>query len=183
MHIHHRHAHTHTRAHTHARTHAPRTHTQTHLTPTSVTDSFFAYLDVQGVGKGRAGRKPNVLPHGDRSCKSNVPCHRVPARTLIPSRKWKDDITEKEGTTWIRKATDRRQWFVCWLLDVPATRQCISGRDLRRQFLRAAVLRWKLQIKTFHLTQSQYTDIGPTSPSADSITSGAWQGSHWSAHV
>ena len=27
-----------------------------------------------------------------------------------PSERWQDDITEKEGTTWIRKATDRRQW-------------------------------------------------------------------------
>ena len=27
-----------------------------------------------------------------------------------PSRRWQDDITEKEGTTWIKKATDRRQW-------------------------------------------------------------------------
>ena len=35
---------------------------------------------------------------------------------------------------------------------------------------------------TFYLTQSQYTDTGPTSPSADSITPGAWQGSHWSAN-
>ena len=35
---------------------------------------------------------------------------------------------------------------------------------------------------TFHLTQSQYTDPGPTSPSADPITPGAWQGSHWSAN-
>ena len=35
---------------------------------------------------------------------------------------------------------------------------------------------------TFYLTQSQYTDIGPTSPSADPITPGAWQGSHWSAN-
>ena len=33
---------------------------------------------------------------------------------------------------------------------------------------------------TFYLTQSQYTDTGPTSPSADPITPGAWQGSHWS---
>ena len=31
----------------------------------------------------------------------------------------------------------------------------------------------------FYLTQSQYTDTGPTSPSADPITPGAWQGSHW----
>ena len=35
---------------------------------------------------------------------------------------------------------------------------------------------------TFHLTQSQHTDTGPTSPSADPITPGAWQGSHWSAN-
>ena len=37
--------------------------------------------------------------------------------------------------------------------------------------------------QTFHLIQSQYTDTGPTSPSADPITPGAWQGSHWSANV
>ena len=49
--------------------------------------------------------------------------------------------------------------------------------------LRAATLRQKLQIKAFHLPQSQHTDTGPTSPSADPITSGAWQGSHWSAKV
>ena len=36
--------------------------------------------------------------------------------------------------------------------------------------------------QTFHLTQSEYTDTGPTSPSADPITPGAWQGSHWSAN-
>ena len=34
---------------------------------------------------------------------------------------------------------------------------------------------------TFYLTQSQYTDTGPTSPSADPIMPGALQGSHWSA--
>ena len=36
--------------------------------------------------------------------------------------------------------------------------------------------------QTFYLTQSQYTDTWPTSPSADPITPGAWQGSHWSAN-
>ena len=35
---------------------------------------------------------------------------------------------------------------------------------------------------TFHLTQSQYTDTVPTGPSTDSITPGAWQGSHWTAN-
>ena len=36
--------------------------------------------------------------------------------------------------------------------------------------------------QTFYLTQLQYTDTGPTSSNADPITSGAWQGSHWSAY-
>ena len=36
--------------------------------------------------------------------------------------------------------------------------------------------------QTFYLTQSQYTDSGPTSPSADPITPGTWQGSHWNAN-
>ena len=35
---------------------------------------------------------------------------------------------------------------------------------------------------TLHLTQSKYTDTGPTSPSTNPITPGAWQGSHWSAN-
>ena len=35
--------------------------------------------------------------------------------------------------------------------------------------------------QTFYLTQSQYTDAGPTSPSADAITPSTFQGSHWSA--
>ena len=35
---------------------------------------------------------------------------------------------------------------------------------------------------TFYLTQSQYTDTRPTSPSGDPITPGAWQGSHWGAN-
>ena len=37
--------------------------------------------------------------------------------------------------------------------------------------------------QTFHLTQSQYIDTGPTSPSTNPITPGAWQSIHWSANV
>ena len=36
--------------------------------------------------------------------------------------------------------------------------------------------------QTFYFTQSQYTDTGQTSPSADPITPGAWQDSHWNAN-
>ena len=37
--------------------------------------------------------------------------------------------------------------------------------------------------QTFYLTQSQNTDTGSTSPNADPIKPGSWQGSHWSANV
>ena len=36
--------------------------------------------------------------------------------------------------------------------------------------------------QTFYLTQSQYTDTGPTSPSVDPTVPGAWRGSHWSVN-
>ena len=36
--------------------------------------------------------------------------------------------------------------------------------------------------QAFCLTQSQYTETGPTSPSVNPIMPGAWQGSHWSAN-
>ena len=43
---------------------------------------------------------------------------------------------------------------------------------------------WHTEIEVadqaFYFTQSQYSDTGPTSPSADPISPGAWQGSHWS---
>ena len=35
---------------------------------------------------------------------------------------------------------------------------------------------------TLYLTQSQYTDTRPTSPSTDPTVHGAWQGSYWSAN-
>ena len=36
--------------------------------------------------------------------------------------------------------------------------------------------------QTSYLTQSQYTDTEPTSPIADPMMQGAWQGSHWSTN-
>ena len=36
--------------------------------------------------------------------------------------------------------------------------------------------------QTFNLAKSQNTDTGPTSPSAEPITLGTWQGSHWSTN-
>ena len=68
--------------------------------------------------------------------------------------------------------------IVCWLVAVPAT--CISGTDLHRHFT-CCHTEIEVADQTFYLTQSQYTDTGPTTPSTDPITPGAWQGSHWSA--
>ena len=48
--------------------------------------------------------------------------------------------------------------------------------------LRAATPEIEVADQTFHLTLSRYTDTGPTSPSTDPISPGAWQGSHWSAN-
>ena len=93
--------------------------------------------------------------------------------TAFPSPP-KRGITQKPNPDW-------SSLFVCWLLYVPATCECISGTNLLRQL---HVLHTETEVadQTVHLTQSQYTDTGPTSPSTDPITPGAWQGSHWSAN-
>ena len=81
------------------------------------------------------------------------------------------------------RQTDKQteQMFVSRLPNVPATCKCISGTDLLRQF---TCYHNEVEVadQTFHLTQSQYTDTQPTSPSADPIMPGAWLGSHWSAN-
>ena len=71
-------------------------------------------------------------------------------------------------------------FVVCWLFNVPATCECISGTDLLRQVY--VLPHWDRTCRSnFLLTQSQYTDTGPTIPNTDPITPGAWQGNHWSA--
>ena len=64
------------------------------------------------------------------------------------------------------------------MLNVPATYQCTSGTDLLGQFY-VRHTETEIADQTFRLIQSQYTDTGPTSPSTDPITPGAWQGCHW----
>ena len=66
--------------------------------------------------------------------------------------------------------------LLCWLLNVPATCWCISDN------FTCCHTETEVADQTFYLTQSQYTDTGPTSPSTDPTTPGAWQGSHWSAN-
>ena len=79
-----------------------------------------------------------------------------------------------------------------YLKDGSAQAECISGTDLPQAecisrtdlpqaectFCHTGV---EVANQTFFLIQSQYTDTGPTSPSADPVTPGAWQGNHRSA--
>ena len=74
--------------------------------------------------------------------------------------------------------------FVCWLVGCLTSQQQASvsqGRICSDNFT-CCNTEIEVADQTFYLTQSQYTDTGPTSPSADPITPGAWQGSHWSAN-
>ena len=74
--------------------------------------------------------------------------------------------------------------FVCLFVDCLTSQQhaSVSQRRISDNF---ACCHTEIEVAdpTFHLTQSQYIDTGPTSPSADRIVPGAWQGSHWSANV
>ena len=72
----------------------------------------------------------------------------------------------------------------CWLVGCLTSQQHASvpqGRICEDNF---ACCHTEIEVADpiFFLTQSQYTDSGPTSPSIDPIMPGAWQGSHWSAH-
>ena len=74
--------------------------------------------------------------------------------------------------------------IVCWLLACLTSQQQASvsqGRICSDNFT-CCHTEIEVADQTFYLTQSQYTDTGPTSPSAYPITPGAWQGSHWSGN-
>ena len=65
--------------------------------------------------------------------------------------------------------------FACCLLNVPAACLCSSGQICSDNFMCCHTDRG-VAVQTFHLTQSQYTDTEPTSPSTDPIEPGTW---HW----
>ena len=85
------------------------------------------------------------------------------------------------GTRWKYKTKGMLLLFVGCLTSQQQASVC-QGR-ICTDNLRCCHTEIEVADQTFHLTQSQYTDTGPTSPSADPITPGAWQGIHWSANV
>ena len=71
----------------------------------------------------------------------------------------------------------------CWLVAYRPSNMPVYLRDGSAQtILRAAHTEIEAADQTFHLTQSQYTDTGPTGPSTVPISPFPWQGSHWSAN-
>ena len=73
-----------------------------------------------------------------------------------------------------RSATNSR--CCCWLLERTSDVLVYLRKDLLRHLY--VLPHWEIADWTFYLTQAQYTDTGPTSPSTDPISSGAWLGSH-----
>ena len=79
---------------------------------------------------------------------------------------------------------DSKKRLFCWLAGCLTSQQQASvsqGRICSDNFT-CCHTEIEVADPTFYLTQSQYTDTGPTSPSADPISPGAWQGSHWNAN-
>ena len=75
----------------------------------------------------------------------------------------------------------RRQEICCLLVACLTSQQhaSVSQGRICSNNLTGCHTEIEVADQKFYLTQSQYTDTGPTSPSADPITPGAWQGSHW----
>ena len=74
--------------------------------------------------------------------------------------------------------------FVCLLVGCLTSQQQASVSQGRICSDKFTCCHTEIEVadQTFYITESQYTDTGPTSPSADPITPGAWQGSHWNAN-
>ena len=95
---------------------------------------------------------------------------------------------------WRRGATWFAWSFLCQIADVDSLVCLLVGYLTSQQHASVSLGRicsdmctcchneMEVADQTLYLTQSPYTDTRPTSPSADPVTPGARQGSHWSAN-
>ena len=123
------------------------------------------------VSQGRIRSDNSTCCHtGDRSCRSNFLAH--------PNNRIQTPGQPVPAVTLQRVA-------VCLFVGCLTSQQQASvsqGRICTDNFT-CCHTETEVADPTFYLTQSQYTDTGPTSPSADPITPGARQSSHRSANV
>ena len=123
-----------------------------------------------------------MLPLQGRRCRSNPLSSPFPFTETRPASLSTDAI--KQGVLQSSYMSSMIQQNVCWLLACLTSQQRTSvsqGRICSDNFS-CSHTEIEVAHQIFYLTQSQYTDTGPTSPSADPITPGTWQGSHWSAN-
>ena len=133
-----------------------------------------------------------VQPHRERSCRWSVPV----TTDALQGTSYRTDVTlqrhdaiDRSGfnpriSCFLGRRLTTRPGFVCLLVGCLTSQQQASvsqGRICSDNFT-CCHTEIEVADQTFYLTQSQYTDTGPTSPSHDPITPGAWQGSHWSAN-
>ena len=72
--------------------------------------------------------------------------------------------------------------FVGCLLNIPATQYVSQGHISSDNSTCCHTQNLQKKTTTFYLTQPQYTDIGPTSPSVDPIMPNAWHGKNLSTN-
>ena len=132
----------------------------------------------------QTGTSDSVQAH-DRSQPPQLsPVFQTPHRPYraVPLRYWQSD--NRTSTAVLPHLRAIQKGIVCLFVGCLTSQQHASvsqGRICSDNFT-CCHTEIEAADQTFHLTQSQYTDTGRTSPSADPITPGGWQGSHWSAN-
>ena len=103
---------------------------------------------------------------------------------LRPKRQWVVNLPSSHCNGSRSPSLQLWRRFVFWLLACLTSQQhaSVSQGRICTDNIRCCHTEIEVADPTFYLTQSPYTDIGPTSPSVDPIMPGAWQGSHWSAN-
>ena len=108
-------------------------------------------------------------------------------RSLSPKNACPNRDSNPHASIGVRRLLGQQtclEGFVCLLVDCLTSQQHASvsqGRTCSDNFT-CCHTEIEVADRTFCLTQSWYTDTGPTSCRTDLITPGAWQGSHWSAN-
>ena len=96
--------------------------------------------------------------------------------------KMKEEKKNKEKKMKEEKKKKKEKKIICLFIGCLTSQQHASecqGRICSDNFM-CCHTEIEVAGQTFHLTQSQYTDTRPISPSTNPITPDAWQGRHWS---
>ena len=106
----------------------------------------------------------------------------LPARALSTMRSLNDTDTPVLITCQVGDWSMNVVLFVCLLICCLTSKQHASVSQGRICSDNCTCCHTEIEVadQTLYLTQSQYTDTGPTSPSTDPRAPGTWQGSHWS---